>query len=283
MALVKAARNLARAPLLALLEQSWLRRRLIFELKQKYYPDLHIAMPLEPGLVCPVVTAEYWHSFSEMFLERTYNAAFENMPLPTRWIDLGCHAGYFSLFVIWQRKKQSLLDECQALLVDGDERVAIAVEQIIELNKLHNQLQFHLGAIGSGPGFAKFALRDSMSSAVAKGESAPAPSAVVSVPILSQNDLMQFLSPPYDLIKVDIEGAEYDLFRNYKEILQKSKYLLVEWHSWHDGGGGKEQIIQLANDLSFKLIAEPEASHAVTINGKQHSCGTLLLLAKGII
>ncbi len=274
MALTKIGRYLAKTPLFALLKQPWIRRRVIFELKQKYYADLHIDVPLPPGLICPIRAADHWHSFNEIFLERTYIPAFNSMPPPKRWIDLGCHAGYFSLFVVWLRKKQSLTNGCEALLIDADPRVELAVGELIELNKLNGQVQFQLGAITAGQGSAEIILGQSMSSAVAKRGSEGVPT--MAAPIIGQSEILRLLAPPYDLIKVDIEGAEYDFLAGYEDLLQRTKYLLLEWHSWHDGGGGMKQICQLATERGFRLIGEPEASHAVTIKGKPESCGTLL-------
>ena len=59
---------------------------------------------------------------------------------------------------------------------------------------------------------------------------------------------------PYDLVKVDIEGGEYEFLSHYKEVLAQAKYLILEWHDWHSGGGGAMQIKNLAEEQGFKLI-----------------------------
>jgi FkbM family methyltransferase len=281
MALKKAARELAKCSCLSFLKHSWLRRRLIFALKQRYFSDLSIDLPLAPGLICPLVDEQYRDSLSEIFIEGTYSSAFENISLPAKWIDLGCHAGYFSLYIIWQRQIKGLVEECRALLIDADPRVQSAVARLIELNNLSKQLQFQLGAIAPGQGTTEVALRGSMSSAVANRHNKNA--ATMPVPIITETDIMRLLAPPYDLIKVDIEGAEYGLLTDYKNLLQQSKYLLMEWHSWHDGGGGKEQIFQLAEDRGYKLMAEPVVSHVVTIDGRTESCGAVLFALRGAL
>ena len=53
---------------------------------------------------------------------------------------------------------------------------------------------------------------------------------------------MRLLPPPYDLVKIDIEGAEADFLRAYPKVLSATRHLLMEWHSWHTGGGGPEQL-----------------------------------------
>ena len=39
------------------------------------------------------------------------------------------------------------------------------------------------------------------------------------VKIVKQDEIIAALPPPYDLIKCDIEGAEWDLIEHYQEIL----------------------------------------------------------------
>ena len=37
----------------------------------------------------------------------------------------------------------------------------------------------------------------------------------------------------FDLIKCDLEGAEWDFLIHYSSLLKNSKFLVMEWHSWH--------------------------------------------------
>jgi hypothetical protein len=61
---------------------------------------------------------------------------------------------------------------------------------------------------------------------------------------------------PYGLIKIDIEGSEWEFLNNYENLITKTNYLLIEWHSWHNGGGGKEQIASKVESLGFRIINE---------------------------
>ena len=42
----------------------------------------------------------------------------------------------------------------------------------------------------------------------------------------------------FDLIKCDLEGSEWDFIIHYSSLLKNSKFLVMEWHSWHSGDGG---------------------------------------------
>jgi hypothetical protein len=97
----------------------------------------------------------------------------------------------------------------------------------------------------------------------------------VRVPVERPEQIVAALPPPYDLVKVDVEGAEHDFLTTYEPVLKGAKHLLLEWHSWHFGGGGVETIRQAAAKAGFREIFEPVPSHPVGGNG-QRFCGVLL-------
>jgi FkbM family methyltransferase len=274
MPLEEIARSHLKSSLRSLLKSKEVCRRVAFEIKQNHYAELDIAVPLGFDLSCPVTLADHWHSFAEIFVEKTYGDVFENAPLPNRWIDLGCHAGYFSLFVVWLRAKQKLEHTFKSLLIDADPRVETAVETLTKTNHLEERMLFQQGAIAQSAGEKDFAIREVMSSSLVEKPSGH-PS-TIKINALLQDDLMALLPPPYDLIKVDIEGMEYEFLCHYDRLLANCKYLLIEWHSWHQGGGGAQQIQDLARQQQFKLIKETEPAHAVQFNGQPHQCGVFL-------
>jgi FkbM family methyltransferase len=274
MSLAEIARSLAKLPLKALLTRGEILRRIVFEIKQNHYADLDIAIPLGFDLSCPVTSVDHWYSFAEIFVQRVYDGVFDQIALPNRWVDLGCHAGYFSLLIAWLRVKQGLTPNFKSLLVDADPRVLAAVHRLIGLNHLENNLSFRHGAIAQLPGEQAFAMKSVMSSSLVDAELADGK--VTYVQTVTEDDLLSLMPPPLDLIKVDIEGMEYELLTNYRRFLEGGKYLLIEWHSWHKGGGGANQIVQLAGEQGFKLIKETEAAHPVEMNGQSHQCGVFL-------
>ncbi len=276
MSIQQAVLRLGKLPLLALLAQPELRRRIIFELTHNHYFELEVAVPLGGKLTCPVTNPDHWYSFSEIFLAGgEYSSVFEKIAPPQRWIDLGCHAGYFSLFVAWLRERRHLSSDFQCLLLDADPRVEGAVNKLIALNGLDNKMLFKKGVIAAGEGERKFSTRPVMASSVATNEESDS-SALTSVAILTQTDISALLPPPYDLIKIDIEGMEHDFLMAYDQLVLPSKYLLLEWHSWHSGGGGADQIRTMVEMKGFELIDEPVLPHAVQGDGDTGQCGVFL-------
>ena len=64
----------------------------------------------------------------------------------------------------------------------------------------------------------------------------------VKVIICKEQDIKLILNGNYDLVKVDIEGSEWEFLEYYKGILENTRYLILEWHSWHCGGAGLNQL-----------------------------------------
>jgi hypothetical protein len=274
MGLNRQLRTVAKLPLNALLKAEPFRRRVVFELRQHYYKELEIRIPLAANLWCPITFLEAWTSFSEIFVKSEYGTALKAMPLPGRWLDLGCHAGFFSLYVIWQRAEMGLASDFKALLVDGDNRVKEAIDALIEVNGLAGKLKFQHGLISANSGAREFIERDHMASSLSYGTHRKGTIRLVET--LPASRLMELLPPPYELVKVDLEGGEYEFLTAYQSILDVTKYLLIEWHSWHPGGGGVQQVRQLVCAQGFEPSCEVVSAHDVQVDGKTHQCGVTL-------
>src|SRR5688572_24510146 len=105
-------------PLRRLLSFPAVRRHISFELRQHYYDEMECRLPVGYGLVCPI---QFWEAFSSLghiFFDGEYARAFDGIAPPERWLDIGCYAGYFSLFVACQRQRIGLSGNGEALLVD---------------------------------------------------------------------------------------------------------------------------------------------------------------------
>ena len=63
-----------------------------------------------------------------------------------------------------------------------------------------------------------------------------------------------------DICKMDVEGAEYDVFSNFwYESLKKCRYLLIEIHDRK--GFAKEQVIKAIEALEFQNITKSRSGH----------------------
>ncbi len=265
--------NLAELPL------RWprLRKRLRFALDQHYFAEADRAVPLEFGCSAPILHVDYWRSFEEIFFQGEYEGAGRRFPLPNRWLDLGCHAGFFSLYMLFQCRRQGVKAGMEALLVDGDGRVAPQIRRLAERNDAVGLIRFEHGAISCKAGPLKFRERECMASGPDNNPASTSAGIVRDVPVIPPARILDLLPPPYDLIKVDIEGGEYDLLTGYQDVLKHTSNMLFEWHSWHGGGGGLPQLKALAADLGFTRQQEFKTPHQTPAQGTNAECGVLLL------
>lgn len=237
-----------------------LREHLAFQIRQRHFDLLQIRVPLSANLVAPVLSDEAWISFSEIFLQGEYGQVFRLLPLPVRWIDLGCHAGFFSLFVEQGRRLEGRGGTPQALLVDADTRSARAIERVIALNGLQGQMRFQHGAVSAGTGTVPFSQRAFMASGVTAIDDHPGERAAV--PIITPDRIVELISPPYDLVKVDIEGSEHDFIGHYRPVWSAARHLVLECHdSPHTGDAwetGADRIVASTGFERLQLEDRPD-------------------------
>jgi FkbM family methyltransferase len=173
----------------------------------------------------------------EIFVHESYKPALASYPVET-FIDLGCNAGWFALWLSAVQPNAGRL----GLLVDANARIVPEAEWHLKRNGLERWAVRH-GAVGLAPGVpqAKFHVYpSSAASSLLPFEPAhqlPVKGKAIemSVPAISVGDEWHklFGDAPVDLLKVDIEGKELDLF-NYEAtfIQQRVRRIILEWHKW---------------------------------------------------
>ena len=88
------------------------------------------------------------------------------------------------------------------------------------------------------------------------------------VKTLSLSDEPSLKDQSFDLIKCDLEGAEWDFLIHYSSLLKNSKFLVMEWHSWHSGDGGFPQIEKKLTEIGFQIIESSSPQKAIGRAGK---------------
>ncbi len=242
-------------------------RRGVAFVKNNYFKELNIRINAENNITVPLCFGDSTSSFSEIFVLKEYKKIEGKI---NKWIDLGSNNGFFSLFVasqtnINERKK------LQALLIDGDQRSLACLQEIKNLNKNLDGLKFELGIISKGSGKIGFKVREHMFSKV-ETESPQ------KVRILTQEQILEKISPPFDLIKVDIEGSEVDFVYHYPKILKDTKALIIEWHSWNSRQVTDLDFKELLFKSGFSKVSETHPRNIVDQNGIKNSCLTFFAL-----
>jgi FkbM family methyltransferase len=193
------------------------------------------------------------------------------IPTPLRtFADIGCNAGYFLCWLCREAKTTSL----KGLLVDANDEILEDAKWHVEANGLKDVHVAH-GLVGTNKSgeTADFYLHPSytFSSANPSPEAISKTSWVVKkIPCISIEEKWQkyFGDTPCDLLKVDIEGAELDFFRNEPVFMKRVQRIIVEWH--------KEQV-------SFETMKDFLAQQGFSlkkITEEKHDVGTAVFVRK---
>ncbi len=275
-------RPAASLPVRALLQVPGLRRRLAFAIAHDHFEDLHFRMPLGWNLSAPLDHPDAVEAFSETFLGDEYGDLLRDQPLPQRWLDFGAHRGFFSLWVAWERARRGIEGAGEALLIDADPRAQTWFSELQKFNSSLRTFQLLNAAVARPEKGDRvdFAQRPGMGS-LHPGDLPVDAEHLVSVPRLRVNDITARLAPPYDLIKVDIEGAEYTLFETMGDLLRQTRQIAVEWHGWgEDAPAAEARLKRAASGLGFgePVLLRPVRSFET--GGGRLTSGTLLYRRK---
>jgi len=275
----KTIRKILKLPLTLPLRMPFLRRRAAFHFVHDYFSDLEISLPLSHDFWCPIPTRDAVHSFSEIFVTNEYGSFLDRIPLPCRWLDLGAHTGYFTLYLAWQHAVRRSGKDWRALLIDADPRMEPLCKRTLEQNHLLGRCEFRTGLIAGGDGEKEFALREGMGSSADLASDGV--QTVECIRVLRPAEILEALPPPYDLVKIDIEGAEIDFLEAYKEVCSHASSILLEWHSPDKEGTRAETLDRLLDAVGFRKDADLRPMRVLQLGGGWLSCGVQLYRRNG--
>ena len=274
--LEKIIRKFLKLPLTAALRTPFFRKRAAFHFRYEYFADIELSIPLSHGFWCPVVGPDALYSFSEIFVTGEYGSFLNEIPLPRRWVDLGCHAGYFTLYLAWQHALAGSAGDWRALLIDADPRTKASTERTLAQNSLLPKCEYRTGLISNETGEVNFALREGMgSSADTRMGGIQGLRQVRAIP---PAEILAALPPPYDLIKIDVEGAEADFVEAYRTVHDQAAAILVEWHSPDREGSNEKGLRKLLEASGFCLARELRPRRELQLDGGWFSSGVQLYL-----
>ena len=249
-----------------LLRIGFVRNKLLFHLKHKYFHEFEHSIPLESGYWANLLEKDSYDSFSEIFIKQEYLEFIPNEPI-SRIMDIGAHYGYFSL---WLQSKRPEI-ELTSLMIEPSPSCARSLRNLANQEILGGRFSYLQSAIGladseSSPFYDRSHMAGSRYS-LSESEKA------IQVQNLTEAELVKKLEPPYDLIKCDIEGSEWGFLNDFQNLITASKYLLLEWHSWHEGGGGLSQIEKYMHSLDFSIVHSSQPMPAI---GREGEVGLIL-------
>jgi FkbM family methyltransferase len=270
----RAVRKFLKLPLTVALRTAFFRKRAAYHFRYEYLADLELSIPLSHGFSCPIPMLDALYSFSEIFVTSEYGSFLDEIPLPNRWLDLGCHVGYFTLYLAWQHALAGSAGDWRALLIDADPRSEGFTRRTLAQNSLLRKCVYRAGLISKQTGELDFALRDGMGSS--SDTSMAGIRSLQRVQAIQPAEILSAFPPPYDLIKIDVEGAEADFIEAYREVHAHAAAILMEWHSPDKEGTKKEDLRELLEGSDFRLAREMRPRRILELDTGWYSSGVQL-------
>lgn len=247
-----------------------LRKRILFYLRNNYFHEFGHSIPLGNDFWAHLLEYDAYDSFSEIFIQKEYSNYLPNEPI-CRILDIGAHYGYFSLWIQSQNPKK----EIHSLMIEPSPKCNRSLTKLVNHPYFKGKFVYLQKAIdGIDTQKTMFYDRPYMGGSIF-GNSTNEKYA--NIDTLKEEEILETSPSPYDMIKCDIEGSEWEFINQYPHILQVSKYLLMEWHSWHQGGGGFAQISEKLSEMHYEIIRTSSPENAASNEGEVG-----LLLAKNL-
>ncbi len=249
-----------------LLKSHYFRKSIITHILADYFHDIGLSIQIKNGYWARIFKNDAYDSFSEIFIKNEYVDFLPNATI-RKVIDIGAHYGYFSLWL------QSLNGNItlESLMIEPCIDCHHSIEELIRDKKLIGITQMIDGVIDDPKlGYSSFYDRSFMASSSFKNA---AEEDVRKVRIIIEEDIINKMQPPYDLIKCDIEGSEWELLLHYPKILSQTRYLILEWHSWHNGGGGCQQLVDKLTATGYEIT---KSSKPIPALGREGEVGLIL-------
>ena len=247
-----------------LLSYSAFRKRILPHLAADYFHEFGHSIPLGNGYWANLLENDAYDSFSEIFIQQEYADYLPKEPI-SRVLDIGAHYGYFSL---WLQSKHPEV-AIYSLMIEPSLRCRRSLSRLIDHRKLKGRFKYLQKLIDvPEKGTSIFYERPHMASSKFSYNEEIG----TNVQTLSEKDILECLHPPYDLVKIDIEGSEWHFLKNYTETLKHTKHIVMEWHSWHEGGGSPSTILKELSALGFQV---DKKSPAIPANGREGEVGLI--------
>jgi len=190
--------------------------------------------------------ASFLASHREIFVERQY--AFLWSGAPPRILDLGANIGLSVLFF------RACHPQASIMAVEADPAIFRHLERNLSVNAIGGVELMNCAAWITG-GRVRFLPDGADGGRAVAGNSvtvAPdTPGGTIEVEALDLPALLA--SRTFDVIKMDIEGAEAQVLPSCREGLARARYVAVEYHSTADEPQALAEILGVLGDAGFRV------------------------------
>jgi len=189
------------------------------------------------------------HIFTEIWLERLYSIPNFEISSNDQIIDVGAHIGIFSIFAsqLCKNGKVFSYEPAKPNFEILQENISQNnINNIIAENKAGSNLKGKMKFYFSDDDFAAHSLYD-------KGDNWDEVETLSLKDIFDENNIKKC-----DFLKMDCEGAEYDMLMNLpEEYFRKISKICLEYHTINDSEFDIKDLEKKLTDEKFNVTIEP--------------------------
>ena len=202
--------------------------------------------------------------FEEIFFGREYESPVQLAECKT-YVDLGGNIGMAALYFSLKCNLE------QMILIEANPRLIPVLEKNLSgARNAGKKVQIVHGYVsGTSQGLIDFHASDDHGMSTAATLASNKNGKVVSLPQVPLRQLLDNLKlNQVDILKMDIEGGEYNLMKEDPTVFQRFKHIFAEIHG---GADQREQFVRQIQDLGFEIV-----------HGKKAETGFDTILARKI-
>jgi FkbM family methyltransferase len=190
-----------------------------------------------------VDSSTFLSTYYEIFEEKILK--FKSSKLNPFIIDCGANIGLITIFF------KLKYPEAKIICFEPNPYIFATLKQNIDSFKF-DDVELHQSAVWNKNGEIDFHLEGGHSSRIPKdGET-------LEVTKVKTIDLKNYLTERVDLLKIDIEGAEYTVIKNIQEELKLVDNLFLEYHSHVMEDQKLGEILTILNSGGFRYHIQPQ-------------------------
>lgn len=177
----------------------------------------------------------------DVFHNECYRSPRPLADTPRRIVDLGSNVGFSVLYWLL------VAPDAEILAFEPHPAHVAALDANLALNGVRRGVDVRACAVGTRAGSARLSDRGSSSSIVDAVDG-------LTVPVV---DFYASVAGPVDILKVDIEGVEYELLDDPRLSRLAPRALVVEWH----GAGGFDRLRHRLDGAGYDVEKTADGPH----------------------
>jgi len=186
-----------------------------------------------------LINSPFWylHGLKELFIEETYK--FNTTKSNPRIIDCGANIG---LSLIYFKR---LYPNAVITAFEPDKDIFAILKTNLS-NFSYGDIELINKAVWNSNNSIKFLASGGVGGRINKAEEGEQ---VIEIPAVRLKD---YLEKEIDFLKIDIEGAEFDVINDCKEKLNNVHNIFIEYHSEENREQKLDEILKILKDAKFK-------------------------------